>query len=69
MSVLCFHLSAVFSFYLSQGEGDGSTIRAYLAVSLSTLGSSFVSQGEKGLIWTYVCTWLSLCHVLLLIAW
>ena len=46
-------------------EGDDFNICAYLAFSLSTVMSSFVSQGEKGLALTYVCTWLSLCHVFL----
>ena len=52
MSVLFCHLSIVFSVHLLQNEGgfDGC---AYLAFSFSP-----VSQSEKGVVLTCVCTWL-----------
>ena len=59
MSVLCFPLSFVLSFHRSQDEQGGFNICAYLALSVSTVMSCYVSQGEEELGLTYVCTWRS----------
>ena len=65
MSVLFCPLSTVFSVYLLQNEGDFD-VCAYLAFSFSAVMPSYFSQSEKGVVLTCVCTWLSLCHVILL---
>ena len=58
---------SVMSFYLSQIEKGGDVnICLYLLFALSCL--STYRKVKRGLILTYVVTWLSLCHVFLLIA-
>ena len=47
------------SFYLSQSEHGGG----FLRMSVHGMLSFHFSQGENGIVLTYVCTWLSPCHV------
>ena len=63
---ICFYLAFLLSpFILSQGEKRGDfNICLYLASPLS-LHSSY-GKVRKGVVLTYVSTWLSLCHVHLL---
>ena len=61
---ICLYFSAV---YLLQNAG-GFHVCAYLAFSFSAVMPSYFSQSEKEVSLTCVCTWLSLCHVILLIA-
>ena len=57
----------VVPFILWQGEqGVGFNICLYLALPLS-LRSSY-GKVKKGVVLTYVSTWLSLCHSIYLIA-
>ena len=57
----------VVPFILWQGEqGVGFNICLYLALPLS-LHSSY-GKVKKGVVLTYVSTWLSLCHSIYLIA-
>ena len=61
-------LALVTSFIFSQCEiGDDFNICLYLALPLS-LTPFILSQGEKGVILTYVSTWLCLCHSIHLMA-
>ena len=39
----------------------------FLQMSVRGMLSFHVSQGESGMVFTYVCTWLSPCHIFLLI--
>ena len=58
---------SVIPFILSQGEqGGGFNICLYLALPLS-LHSSY-GKVRRGLVLTYVSTWLSRCHSIYLIA-
>ena len=57
----------VVPFILWQGEqGGGFNICLYLALPLS-LRSSY-GKARRGVVLTYVSTWLSLCHSIYLIA-
>ena len=67
---ICLYFSSLsqlsFPVYLLQDEG-GFDVCAYLAFSSAVMPSYF-SLSEKGVVLTCVCSWLSLCHVILLIA-
>ena len=58
---------SVMSFYLSQIEKEGgANMCLYLAFPLSCLSTN--RKVKRGLMLTYVVTWLSVCNVFLVIA-